>query len=49
MIANEYQAAMLETGDQGSALVTMERTAVDDTGRRGGNRPPRVPRGFLQL
>jgi DNA-binding GntR family transcriptional regulator len=31
--ANEYQASMLETG-QGSALVTMERTAVNDTGLR---------------
>jgi DNA-binding GntR family transcriptional regulator len=33
MIANDYQASMLET-PAGSALVTMERTAVDDTGRR---------------
>jgi DNA-binding GntR family transcriptional regulator len=33
MIANDYQASMLDTG-AGSALVTMERTAVDDTGRR---------------
>ena len=33
MIANDYQAPLLET-DVNSALVTMERTAVDDTGRR---------------
>ena len=33
VLANEYQASQLET-DPGSALVTMERTAVDDTGRR---------------
>jgi DNA-binding GntR family transcriptional regulator len=32
MIANDYQAPLLET-TAGSALVTMERTAVDDTGR----------------
>ncbi|MFP3579066.1 GntR family transcriptional regulator [Arthrobacter sp. fls2-241-R2A-200] len=32
MIANDYQAPLLET-DVNSALVTMERTAVDDTGR----------------
>lgn len=32
MVANDYQAPLLET-DPGSALVTMERTAVDDTGR----------------
>ncbi|MGP0223426.1 MULTISPECIES: GntR family transcriptional regulator [unclassified Paenarthrobacter] len=32
MIANDYQAPLLET-EVGSALVTMERTAVDDTGR----------------
>lgn len=32
MTSNEYQAPMLET-TEGSALVTMERTAVDDTGR----------------
>jgi DNA-binding GntR family transcriptional regulator len=32
VIANEYQAPLLET-TPGSALVTMERTAVDDTGR----------------
>ncbi|MCZ2404051.1 GntR family transcriptional regulator [Paenarthrobacter sp. Z7-10] len=32
MIANDYQAPLLDTG-VGSALVTMERTAVDDTGR----------------
>ena len=31
-IANEYQAAQLDT-EPGAALVTMERTAVDDTGR----------------
>ena len=31
-IADEYQAKLLETA-AGSALVTMERTAVDDTGR----------------
>ena len=31
-VANEYQAAQLDT-EVGSALVTMERTAVDDTGR----------------
>jgi DNA-binding GntR family transcriptional regulator len=30
--ANEYQASMLDAAE-GSALVTMERTAVDDTGR----------------
>lgn len=33
MIADDYQAPLLET-EVGSALVTMERTAVDDTGRR---------------
>ena len=33
MIANDYQASMLDT-PPGSALVTMERTATDDTGRR---------------
>jgi DNA-binding GntR family transcriptional regulator len=33
MTANDYQASVLETG-AGSALVTRERTAVDDTGRR---------------
>lgn len=33
MVANTYQAPLLET-TPGSALVTMERTAVDDTGRR---------------
>jgi DNA-binding GntR family transcriptional regulator len=32
MVANNYQAPLLET-EPGSALVTMERTAVDDTGR----------------
>jgi DNA-binding GntR family transcriptional regulator len=32
MVANEYQAPLLET-EPGTALVTMERTAVDDTGR----------------
>lgn len=32
MIANDYQAPLLEV-KPGSALVTMERTAVDDTGR----------------
>jgi DNA-binding GntR family transcriptional regulator len=32
MIANEYQASLLDA-PPGSALVTMERTAVDDTGR----------------
>lgn len=32
MTANEYQAAKLETSE-GSALVTIERTALDDTGR----------------
>jgi DNA-binding GntR family transcriptional regulator len=32
MTANEYQASKLDTAE-GSALVTMERTAVDDTGR----------------
>jgi len=32
MVANEYQARLLET-TVGSALVTMERTAVDDKGR----------------
>ncbi|MFH5880166.1 GntR family transcriptional regulator [Arthrobacter sp. NA-172] len=32
MIANDYQAPLLEA-EVGSALVTMERTAVDDTGR----------------
>lgn len=32
MVANDYQAPLLETA-VGSALVTMERTAVDDTGR----------------
>lgn len=32
MIATDYQAPLLET-EVGSALVTMERTAVDDTGR----------------
>ncbi|MBT2515197.1 GntR family transcriptional regulator [Arthrobacter sp. ISL-30] len=32
MVANDYQAPLLETA-MGSALVTMERTAVDDTGR----------------
>ncbi|ASN51204.1 MULTISPECIES: GntR family transcriptional regulator [Sinomonas] len=31
-VADEYQAELLETAP-GSALVTMERTAVDDTGR----------------
>ncbi|WP_077490740.1 GntR family transcriptional regulator [Sinomonas mesophila] len=31
-VADEYQASLLETAP-GSALVTMERTAVDDTGR----------------
>lgn len=30
--ANEYQSSLLETSP-GAALVTMERTAVDDTGR----------------
>lgn len=33
MNANDYQASMLDT-PAGSALVTMERTATDDTGRR---------------
>ena len=33
MIANDYQASLLDT-TPGSALVTMERTAVDDTGRQ---------------
>ena len=33
MNANDYQASMLDT-PAGSALVTMERTAMDDTGRR---------------
>lgn len=32
MVANDYQASLLAT-EPGSALVTMERTAVDDTGR----------------
>lgn len=32
MVANDYQAPLLEAA-VGSALVTMERTAVDDTGR----------------
>ncbi|MDQ0870312.1 DNA-binding GntR family transcriptional regulator [Arthrobacter sp. V1I9] len=32
VVANEYQATQLDTVP-GSALVTMERTAVDDTGR----------------
>ncbi len=32
MVADDYQAPLLET-TPGSALVTMERTAVDDTGR----------------
>lgn len=32
MAANDYQAPLLEAAP-GSALVTMERTAVDDTGR----------------
>lgn len=32
VIANSYQAPLLDT-EAGSALVTMERTAVDDTGR----------------
>lgn len=32
MLANDYQAPLLET-EVGSALVSMERTAVDDTGR----------------
>jgi DNA-binding GntR family transcriptional regulator len=32
MAADDYQAPLLET-EPGSALVTMERTAVDDTGR----------------
>ena len=32
MVANDYQAPLLDT-PPGSALVTMERTAVDDTGR----------------
>lgn len=32
MVANDYQAEVLEA-TPGSALVTMERTAVDDTGR----------------
>jgi DNA-binding GntR family transcriptional regulator len=32
MVANSYQAPLLDTVP-GSALVTMERTAVDDTGR----------------
>jgi DNA-binding GntR family transcriptional regulator len=32
MVANDYQAPLLET-PEGSALVTMERTAVDDIGR----------------
>ncbi|MBT1004114.1 GntR family transcriptional regulator [Paenarthrobacter sp. DKR-5] len=32
VVANEYQAPLLET-PVGAALVTMERTAVDDTGR----------------
>ena len=33
MIANDYQATLLDT-TAGSALVTMDRTAVDDTGRQ---------------
>ena len=33
VVANDYQASLLETAP-GSALVTMERTATDDTGRR---------------
>jgi DNA-binding GntR family transcriptional regulator len=33
MIANDYQARLLET-EVSSALVTMERTATDDAGRR---------------
>jgi DNA-binding GntR family transcriptional regulator len=32
-VANDYQANVLQT-DAGSALVTMERTAIDETGRR---------------
>ncbi|NKG21633.1 GntR family transcriptional regulator [Paeniglutamicibacter terrestris] len=32
MVANDYQAPLLKVGE-GSALVTMERTAVDDAGR----------------
>jgi DNA-binding GntR family transcriptional regulator len=32
VVANDYQSEMLEI-ERGSALVTMERTAVDDTGR----------------
>jgi DNA-binding GntR family transcriptional regulator len=32
VVANEYQATQLDAAP-GSALVTMERTAVDDTGR----------------
>lgn len=32
MIANDYQAPLLDT-TPGAALVTMERTALDDTGR----------------
>lgn len=32
LVANDYQAPLLET-QVGSALVSMERTAVDDTGR----------------
>jgi len=33
MIANDYQARLLEA-EVNSALVTMERTATDDAGRR---------------
>jgi DNA-binding GntR family transcriptional regulator len=32
-VADDYQANVLQT-DAGSALVTMERTAIDETGRR---------------
>ena len=32
-VANDYQANVLQT-DAGSALVTMERTEIDETGRR---------------
>lgn len=33
LAATEYQASLLDT-PAGSAMVTLERTAVDDTGRR---------------
>jgi DNA-binding GntR family transcriptional regulator len=32
VVANDYQAGLLQT-TAGSALVTMERTALDETGR----------------